>query len=214
MNPFEAYLVDLLQRQISLSDGRVVEVRREFMPSSYIPCITLDIVSDNNVYYRRSYDDGVESLLFKHECEMNIHVWANTEEEREQINKAVQQCYVDSLNHHYRYCSNYHVGQCKSIGTCRHNWKNKCKDPDTNGYECLSDKHNLVFGTVDIQSPFHMDERDEKPPVLHSVFRANTDYWETVSSMGKATQEQTSGGISIVGDGVEAVEEEYGNKQS
>lgn len=193
MNPFEEFLVGLLQGHISY-DGRRVEVRREFMPTAYIPCITLEIVSDQNEYYRRTYMTGHECLCFKHVCNINVHVWCNTESERESINEQVLDCYYRSLNHDYLYCSNYDDGQCSILNSSCAGigaYKRKCPHPTGYKYQCLSDKHELCFGTINIESPFHMDEHDRNPPVLHSVFRAYTDYLETVAVMGDSTQSYT-----------------------
>lgn len=200
MNPFEQYLVELLQGYVTLG-GSSVEVRREFLPRGHIPCITLDIESDKNPTYRRSYIDGTDTLLFDHICDINIHTWCNRETERESINQQVRDCYIKYLNHHYRYCSNYIDGNCTYLKAACEGitaYKNKCPDPDTYMYECLSDKHGIMWGTVNIESPIFSDELSENPPILHSIIRATARYTEVASSQGETTDDYIWGELEII----------------
>lgn len=196
MNCFEAYLVELLQGNITC-DGKPVEVVRNFSNKPGLPVITLDLspgVTTEN--YHRIIGEPKEKLYFHRIAGININTWCNTEEEREQVNNQIMACYYDSLNHHYRYCSQYDDGQCLTIhkpckalnsNTVRA-MKKKCPQPDTYGYECLSDKHELLYGTITIDPPFFMDEYNEHPPLLRSIFRSQAHYVEKVSELGKNFQ--------------------------
>lgn len=199
MNPFESFIVELLQGHIHI-DEDTVEVRREFLPRAHIPCITLDIVTDNNTCYRRTYPEGHENLEFEHDCDINIHVWCNSEREREDINSQIRDCYTKSLNHHYRYCGNYDDGNCinrNSLCTGFNSYKKKCPKPYDYEYQCLSDKYGLEYGTIDFESPIHSDEYDQNPPILHSIWRCHAGYVEVVSSTGEPVLDYSYGSITV-----------------
>ena len=196
MNCLESYLVELLQGHITYNNSPV-EVVRQFSNSPNVPVITLDLsagVTTEN--YFRAIDEPKEKLYFIRKATININTWCNTEEERESINAQVMDCYYKSLNHHYRYCSRYDDGLCSTTNrTCEainsstgRGVKKQCPNPDVNKYQCLSDKHELLFGTVVIEPPFFLDEVHEHPPLLRSVFRAESDYIELVSSMGEVAE--------------------------
>ena len=127
MNLFENFFVELLQGEI-IYDNQSVEVRRTFLPSAVLPCITLEIVSTNVINTFRSYDTR-EREYARCECNINIHTWCNTEEQRESINEQVTQCLILADNHHYKYCSNYNKENkvCSTVSrVCEATTNNKC----------------------------------------------------------------------------------------
>ena len=197
MNCFEKYLVELLQGHITFDD-KPVEVVRNFSNAPRLPVITLDLsagVTTEN--YFRTYENQ-EVLYYRRSTTININSWCNTEEQRESVNKQIMDAYIDSINHHYKYCSNFisplnycttTKNTCSAItGSGTRAQKNKCPDPEGLKYQCLSDKHNLCFGTIVIEPPLFLDEHDKHPPLLHSVFSSHADYVEPVSRQGQTSQ--------------------------
>ena len=171
MNPFEEFLVELLQGNITYNEN-VVEVRREFNPEGVTPCITLDIASITTdwVYYKDNVPRASRSI------EMNIHSWCNTEKERESINNQILTCFHECYTHNSKYCTSYDEGVCGTTGTpCS---ELHCVNPLERGYECLSEKYGLGYSVTMIEPPFFSDEYTEHPPILHSIFRANSAYDE------------------------------------
>lgn len=203
MNVFESFLVELLQGRIHVA-GEVVEVRRTFLPSAVLPCITLGVVGDTTDYTYRTYENKETQFAYR-SSEITINTWCNTEEQRELINEQVMECFVTALNHDYTYCTNYDDGcctplrqQCKALTvTNSRTVKRQCPDPDLYEYESLFTKHGLVDGKCIIEPPFYSDEPNEKPPILHSIFRCRTDYIEQLWKMGEKNRGRTYDDITI-----------------
>lgn len=198
MNPFESFLVEMLQGKIVYEDG-IVEVRREFQPPmDNLPCITLDTnISDNTVDYRRSLVGG-ESLIFHRVANININLWCNTEDERENISEQIRKLYTRLLNHDYIFCTQFVDGRCASIkrvcpastmGDNARALKRQCPLPEVYGYEWLAKKHGIFNGTLIIEPPFTMDENENNPPLLRNVFEASCEYMEVMSKTGTPSEE-------------------------
>jgi len=193
MNNFESFVVELLQGRITY-DGRIVEVRREFQPPlDRLPCITLDLPGDTTMFGEICVDEC--SRYVHRDGSVNVHVWCNTEEEREAINRRVSNCFSKALMHDYTYCTQYNEGNCKSMKRrCEASLMNsnrarrrRCPCPTEYGYQSLIIKHNLTDGTLDVEPPFYMDELDQNPPVLHSIFQCTCEY---IEEYGLYTEEE------------------------
>lgn len=199
VNPFEAYLVDLLQNNIIVNDKKVpVLKRRPQLPT--IPSITLDVqdVSTDGVY--RALQETMQ-LIYERSTSIQIDVWSYDEQERLSINKQIMNCWYKEQNQHYMYCSQYNDGNCSTTdSTCaaRNTRSKQCPRTSTLGYEPLLFKHKLLKGSVNINPPFDLDEYDEERPILHSVFRCEGGYRDYVTVQGEPIEEIEHGDISII----------------
>ena len=170
--------------------SRPVEVRREFMQQSTLPCITLSIETDTTDYTRRSYNPE-ERLYSKNDAVILIHAWTNTEQQRESINNQIRECFTKMQNHHYTYCTNYNNGVCDTIeATCtattmntQRTRKHQCPSPEQYEYQGLMEKHGILEGTCILEPPFYNDEKQQHPPLLHSIFRLRASYEELQSTL-------------------------------
>ena len=204
MNCFEKYLVELLQGKI-IYNNQTVEVRKQFTNTPRLPYIYLDLSPGVTTNYSYHDVDGESDVLyFNRSSNINIHVWCNTEEERESITTQILECYYREKTNHYEYCTNYHEGNCTTGGKCKvstvnnsRTVKDKCPDPDLYNYQSLQEKHHIIPGTMSIDPPFDMDDDTQHPPLLRSIIRAKADYFEPVLTHGVRVEEIQMGSVDI-----------------
>lgn len=204
MNCFEEYLVELLQGKIIIND-KPVEVRKTFMPHSHLPCITLDLSAGVSTEYLYHDVSGSQEIMrYRRRSIINLNLWCNTEEERQNITSQILSCFYKERSNNYIYCTNYDNGLCKSGGNCKvstvntgRTAKGKCPDPDSYNYQSISDKYFLVPGEVIIEPPFDMDETDKHPPLLRSIFKCNALYEEPVLAHGITVEDFNIGDVNI-----------------
>jgi hypothetical protein len=190
MNNFERFIIDLLQDNI-IYDNKIVEVRRSFLPSAELPCITLDLQGDEIMHTFRTFEN-TEKFFSRINGNIKINTWCNDEQARESINNQIQECFIKASNHHYIYCTNYNDGNCTTLGKpCQattintsRTIKYKCPDPDANNYQSLFSKHMISDGTCVLEPAFFIDEINEHPPILHSVLKIHCEYMEQLSDLG------------------------------
>ena len=204
MNCLEQYLVKLLQGYITYDD-RIVEVRKQFSNNPQLPVITLDLSPGVTTNYSYHDTDNRRAVLYFHRsANVNVNLWCNTEDEREQISQMIMQCFYMEKTNHFRYCSQYEDGVCVSTGeSCLtgsvvdgRTVKNKCPYPDRLGYESLQEACHIVWDTVRFEPPFDLDEEDRHPPLLRSVFRVSADYYEPVVEHGVRVEDVSFGKIT------------------
>lgn len=193
MNKFEQYIVELLQGNI-VYEGQVVEVRRQFMNAPRIPVITLDVASIVTEHVDRLISE-VEQVVYVRDCSININLWCNTEEERENISQQIMQCFYDEQNCMYPYCTNYNKINhlCASINTVCPAYssdsstsKRRCPNTDLYGFQTLTRKHDILWGTVNVEPPFSMDELGETPPLLRNIFQCEAVYEDYIQVGGRS----------------------------
>lgn len=179
-NQLEMYIVDLLQGYLTY-DGETVEVVKQFSQHPERPVVTLDIQSVNA---QRVYTDpGLAQRFYEYKADININLWCDTEDQREEISAQIIECFRLEQAYHYRYCTNYSNGQCRFLSEdCRAvgSPRGRCTAPELYDYECLREKHRIIMGTLNLDPPFEMDEVSEHPPLLRSIFRCEAQYSEEV----------------------------------
>lgn len=187
MQPFENYIVELLQKRIIIND-RYVPVVKHFNEDPILPCITLDLspgVTTRNIHHEI---DETEHLIYHRHAAININVWARDETVRNEICDQILTNYRYDQTFHYSYCSQLQKNNicsttrntcpASSNATSGRTIKFKCPNPESYGYESLATKHGIIFDTIVIEPAFDIDEIDKHPPLLHSVMRADAEYME------------------------------------
>lgn len=205
MNQFEQYLVELLQGHITCNE-EIVEVRKTFLPHAELPVITLDLGGGvTTIYSYLDVSGPTEKLWYRRKSNITINVWCNTESERETINNQILDCFYRERVNHYMYCTQYQDGRCSYGGNCKvstiHNSrtaKNKCPHPERYGYHSISEKYYIVPGEIIVEPPFDMDEEQEHPPILRSVFSCNALFEEPVVEHGVSVDEINNGDIHVL----------------
>ena len=199
VNPFEAYLVDLLQNNI-IVNGKTIPVMKRRPQLPRLPSITLDVqdVSTDGVY--RALQETMQ-LIYERSTTIQLDVWSLDEEERLEINKQILDCWYKEQNQHYMYCSKYEDGDClttHSACAAKNTKSKQCPRTGTFGYEPLMLRHGLLKGSVNIDPPFDLDEYEEKQPILHSVFRCEGGYRDYVTLQGDPIEQIEYEDITII----------------
>ena len=204
MNNFEAYLVELLQGHLTVDD-RNVQLVKHFSNAPSLPVVTLDLSGGTTTdYYWHDFDDEGHEILWQH-CTSNINLslWCNTEDERQQLTEQIQDCFHKEKQYHYTYCSQYEDGNCSNGGNCRTNnslnsdAKQVCPNPEEYGYESLRAKHSIVENSIRVEPPFDMDEYDKQPPLLRSILRCSAEYERLITSEGEPVDEIIIGNFEV-----------------
>lgn len=149
MNNFEEYLVELLQGNI-IYEGEVVPLRKQFGEHPQLPLLTLDTsMAHTTERVSRTIIDSKHDVHYHRLAYININLWCNTEEERDTICDEVMRVFYEEQS-------------------------SKLEENE----ESLTEKHGIVWGTVNIEPPFSLDEVEEVPPLLRSIFKCEASYIE------------------------------------
>lgn len=128
---------------------------------------------------------------------IQIHVWCNTEKERESICNQIQTLFYQMQSDHYRYCNNYNDGVCKYLqGDCKavdnnsnmRAVKNQCPQPTEYEYCNLFSKYHIIRNTFNLEPPFSLDDLTTTPPTLHSIFKCSMTYYTYYNIGGNTIQ--------------------------
>ena len=185
MNQLEKYIVDLLQHRLYYRD-KEVQVTKHLSNKPVLPVITLDLssgVSSDKIFVKLT---SKQTFIYRRKAVININLWCNSEDERESLTEQIMHCFFLEQSYNYNYCTKYNEGSCLSTGTeCQainnpkiSGYGGKCPEPDELGYESISDKHDIIAGTLNIEPPFQLDELNEKPPILRNIFKCECSYYE------------------------------------
>ena len=188
-------------------DGKKIPVVKQGYPYDKSPCVTIDD-SGGSVFVDRwignveyplpvdhpQYDAHNPFKMFPqqvlreyYETTVNIHVWANTEDEREQLNNIVSNLVREAQSDHYKFCDNYHDGECTSMGTgCYTEHFNKinsrlikhqCPKPELYGYKNIFTTYNLIRASFYLNQPYNLNDYSKDSTMLRSVLKLHTGYY-------------------------------------
>lgn len=184
LNKLEEYLVKLLQGRLTGD----VQVVKHYSQRPGLPVVTLDtnigITTEENREHLE--DDLGEYIIYHRHAQVNINVWANTEEERQRVCKEIMELYYMDQSFHYTTCVNYADGDCTSLDEpCKARSmlseravKGQCPEPELYGYHAWWYELNIHPGTIIISPPRDLDERDVQPVLYHSVLECECDYFD------------------------------------
>ena len=187
-------------------DSKKVPVIKRSYPYDKTPCITIDDSGGSKFVERYITQEeyplpnthpqfDIEHPFKKapqqvkrevYETSLNINVWCDTEDEREDLNKQIQDLFDKVQSDHYMFCERYDDTQCCYIGnTClalhfrEHNRgvKEQCPNPKVYGYKNIFTKYNLIRASFHLNQPFSLDDTATKGEVLRSVLRLDTGYY-------------------------------------
>ena len=184
---------------------RKIPVVKQFYPYDKTPCITLDdsggsstiaknIVNKkfrlplNHPQYDLYKKEKVSQQVIreKRQTTVNINVWCDTERERDIICNNVLDLFYKAQSDHYMFCSKYTDGFCDYLDNeClglyddnRRSVKNQCPSPVEYGYENIFTRFDLDRNTFNIEHPFSLDDNSSSKPVLRSIIKLSTVYYD------------------------------------
>lgn len=164
-------------------------------PLDKTPCITIaDAGGDelNEVIIRNEQlDDGlIEVHYIKYSQTAMIHIWVNSEDERDELINNVETALQEARDYNYKYCVNFDNGtnfcstiesECLVLSDEHSNAKkNMCPNAVLYDYQNLLLADNVDASTIKVKPSFDLDELDKNPPVLHSVIQMDFEYYKRV----------------------------------
>lgn len=202
--PIQAILT-ILRNNITL-DGKTVPVIKRNYPLDKTPCVNIDdsasTVTVNKRIYNRTIDGEKKEYLRVHRrTVLNIHLWCDTEQDRETLSNQITDLFNKAYLDHYMFCTQYDKEthqctkleqECPSRLDGKHLYKsskNKCPQPVEYGYENIFTRYDIIKRAWDLQVPFSNDNLNTKPPTLHNVFRLNAEYYDYVEMGGINSEE-------------------------
>ena len=197
--PIQA-IIYILRGNITL-DGNTVPVIKRNYPLDKTPCINIDdsasTVTVNKIIYNKTIGDVKKECFRLHRrTVLNIHLWCDTEQQREDLSNQIITLFNKAYLDNYMFCTQYdkETHNCNKLGTecpsrldSKHLYKSskdKCPQPLEYGYENIFTKYDLIKSRWDLQVPFSNDNTNTKPPTLHNVFRLNAEYYDYVEIGG------------------------------
>lgn len=188
-------------------DGVKVPVIKRSYPYDKTPCVTIDdsggsafinrhilnvpypVSNEHPQYDERNPFKKIPQQVIReyYETTLNINVWANTEDERENLNNIILKLFYEAQSDNYKFCNNYHDGDCAYMdNTCygkhfdgfsHRTAKHQCPNPLVYGYENIFTTYNLIRASFHIDQPFTLDDRSKDDVVLRSVLKLHTGYY-------------------------------------
>ena len=195
----------ILWGNITINDRVVPVIQRDY-PYDKSPCITIDDSGGSRFLQRhilteeyplpREHPQFNESKPFKkfpqqvlrefYETTLNINVWSDTGDEREEINKQLLRLFYEAQSDHCRFCNNYVDGECGSLGgVClgmntandKRGVKHQCPNPDLYKYQNIFTTYNLERDTFHLDQPFSLNDTSKEAMIYRSVFKLHTSYF-------------------------------------
>lgn len=205
MNHIKKCFVQILQNKIYLNDEIIPVVIKDY-PYDKTPCVTISGFNRDKGQHRRQqvsvmctlskdhplYDPKYPERKYPHSAEYSIksyeidlHVWCDTEEEREKIVDQIYDCLFYCMNFHHAFCIRYDnkTKECETTGDiCEaltdkgyHGLRGQCPNKNNNPMNIMN-KYGIIKHSVHISPHYEADILDEKAPLKHSVIEINLDY--------------------------------------
>jgi len=188
-------------------DGKKIPVVKQGYPYDKSPCVTIDD-SGGSVFIERDILNVKYPLPHDHpqfdsqdpfkkmpqqvlreyfETTINIHVWSNTEDEREKLNNIILKLFHDAQSDHYMFCNNYRDGTCAYMDTTCYGEhfsminskliKHQCPKPSVYGYENIFTTYNLIRASFYLNQPYNLNDYSKDNTMLRSVLKLHTGYY-------------------------------------
>lgn len=200
-------ILHVLQGKIHV-DNKDVRLVQHYHPEDNTPCITIDDSGGTrtlNKFFTNKdlplpenhpqYDPLEPNRLWsrqviteKRGIDLDLNIWCNTEDERESIIKQIEYLFYLAQSDHYSLCSNYNVdGVCSTLDdTCpvlsqphdMRGAKQQCINPEEYGYKNIFTEYDLIRSSFDVEPAYNIDDLDTENPLLRSVIRVSTDYYD------------------------------------
>lgn len=192
MNTVIKALLRVLRGNITINDKVVPVVKRNY-PLDKTPCIIIENSGGSNtlnkyrlnLHYPTSDDPLCDVLKTEKTCTVQIHVYCNNENDRENINTQINELFNKAESDHYQLCDNYNDGECKYLNSeCpaqtnkySRGVKGQCPKPEEYHYSNIYSTYSLKREYCNFEEPFDLDDLNTMPPTLHSVFKVNANYY-------------------------------------
>lgn len=205
MNHIKKTFVKILREKIYVDDKLIPVIIKDY-PYDHTPCITISGMNRDKGNHRRQqvnvlskldenhplYDPKYPERRYPHSAEysvksyeITIHVWCDTERERELIVDQVYDCLFYCMNLHYFFCERYDKEDksCKTTGEiCEaitdkgyHGLRGVCPNKKNKPLNIMS-KNGIIKNSVHISPHYELDDLGKREPIKHSIIEINLDY--------------------------------------
>lgn len=203
IKPIRAIL-NILQGRITLDSGTVWIIKRDY-PYDHTPCITIDDSTGTNTvqkniinkeypipknhpqYDPNNPDKTISQQVIREEriIDLDINIWCDTEDEREEITKQISDLFDKVQSDHYTYCSNYNDGECLYLeDDCKvdddtsRGVKKQCPHPEEYHYQNIFTLYDIIRPSFNVEPAYDMDDFTVKPVVLRSIVNVTFSYYD------------------------------------
>lgn len=205
MNHIKKTFVEILRDKIYVHDNVIPVVIKDY-PYDTTPCITISGFNRDKGKHRRQqvnvkhklhpshplYDPKYPERRYPHTAEYSvksyeiaIHVWCDTEEERELLVNQVYDCLFYCMNLHYMFCVRFDRKSkcCETSGEIcdaitnkgYHGLRGMCPSHHNHPLNIMS-KNGIIKNSVHISPDYEDDSKDKRAPLKHSVIEVTLDY--------------------------------------
>lgn len=203
-------ILKVLQGHIILTDNREVRLIQSPPQLDNTPCITIDDSGATRILEKHitnmnlplpsnhpQYDKDNPSKLFsqqiireKRGIDLDLNIWCNTEDEREEIIQIIRSLFYLAQSDNYMFCSKYNEEThcCSTLQTLcpthtlttgqMRGTKGQCISPVENGYENIFTAYDLVRSSFDVAPSYNLDDLNTENMTLRSVIRVSVDYYD------------------------------------
>lgn len=195
-------IIRMLQGKIILQDGTDVRIVKREYPIDKTPCITIDNsggtatvqkhitnkdfpLPETHPQYTPGQTQSQQVIREERTITLNLHVWCDDEDQREEICNKIQTIFYQIQSDHYTHCIHYHNGGCNSLnGSCQVNpstmrgVKQQCPKPREYGYTNIFTYFDIIRASFDAEPSFISDDLTTTPPVLRSIIPVSFSYYE------------------------------------
>ena len=210
-------LLTVLQGNVLLEDGTLVRVIKRDYPYDHTPCITIDnsggtstinknIINKDSVlpeshpqYDSRHPDRMISQQMIReeHSISLNLNVWCNSQDEREEIINKISTIFYKIQSDHYSFCKQYHAGDCEYLDSeCEaltvmngRTAKHQCPYPEDYGYENVFTRFDIIRSSFNVEPAYDLDDTTVNPEVLRSIIRVSFSYYDYYTIGGAISQD-------------------------
>ena len=182
MNPLEKAFIDLLRDHLSITNDKIYTGNR-FKPEDESPCVQINLADETHV--RRTYEEINAKQYIKQEynAELWMHLWCNSEEEREILIDEIQNRIRQALANHYTTCTHYKNNACNitneqcKVLTSRGYRANKNQCPNLEIYQSFFKRNHISKRTFKVLSITNLDDLTLSETLLHTIFKLEMNYY-------------------------------------
>lgn len=198
-------LLRVLYNNVFLEGSPVKIIKRDY-PYDNTPCITIDNSSGTSIIQKNiinrdyiipeshpQYDPDNPSEVISQQVlreerriSIDINVWVDTEDEREELNNQISNLFKQVQSDYYKFCNNYDNGNCNYLDTaCKvlsikngRSAKMQCPYPNDFHYQNIFKTFDIIRSTFDVAPSYDLDDKTVNPQVLRSITNVSFNYYD------------------------------------
>lgn len=193
MHILEKAFIDLLRNHLTTISNEKIYAGTRYRPIDITPCVNVSLAAENFLLQRFTEIGTVQYLQKKYDAELWINIYANSEEERQNLIDEVHTRILQAETHHYTTCANFifETQKCSETNErCAaltvHNTrtiKNQC--PNLEIYNPFFKDNNIIRRTFCVNNILDLDDYEPTETVLRTIIKLNMEYYSFYKIGGK-----------------------------